>query len=413
MARTRAKVQSMMRPVGAAVDAGPPSVATELLAWYDRHRRDLPWRAKPGALSDPYAVWLSEIMLQQTTVAAVRPYYLTFLQRWPTVVALAAAPLDQILQAWAGLGYYSRARNLHACARAVVDMHGGHFPSSEAELRALPGIGAYTGAAIAAIAFGRRAVVVDGNVERVMARLFAIATPLPAARPAVREAMDAVTPEARAGDFAQAVMDLGATICTPRSPACIVCPLARRCAALKTGAPEALPRKVARRPVPVRKGAVFYVERDTSVLIRNRPATGLFGGMAELPSTVWTEDFDLAACELPPGVAGPLTRIGAIEHGLTHFTLMLEVFRAEAADRQPEGHRWVEAGAVDAEALPTLMRKVLALARNPRSASSGKPTGATASDTGVVTPKNQSPIPELSPRLDQSATVRFRRHRTS
>lgn len=302
-------------------------------------------------------------MLQQTTVAAVRPYYLAFLERWPTVAALAAASLEAVLQQWAGLGYYSRARNLHACACAVIERHGGRFPGTEVELRALPGIGSYTAAAIAAIAFGRRAVVVDGNVERVMSRLQAIETPLPAGKAAVRAAMDAVTPAERAGDFAQATMDLGATICTPRSPACVICPLAGCCAGLKTGAPAEFPRKLARKAVPTRQGAVFIVRGSAgTVLVRSRPPTGLFGGMTEFPCTDWTETFDPTAFSLPSGVLGPLRPLGTVHHGLTHFDLTLHVFRADAGVDQPAGHRWVAPHDVDQEALPTLMRKVWRLA---------------------------------------------------
>ncbi len=359
MTRTSAKVQPRRT---AAAAATPPTVASDLLAWYDRHRRDLPWRARPGAPSDPYAVWLSEIMLQQTTVAAVRAYYTRFLLRWPNVAALAAAPLESVLQAWAGLGYYSRARNLHACARAVVARHGGRFPDTEDLLRTLPGIGAYTAAAIAAIAFDRRAVVVDGNVERVMARLGAIEAPMPAGKPAVWAAMDAVTPSERAGDFAQAVMDLGATICTPKSPACILCPLTGYCTALQRGEPAAFPRKLARKAIPHRRGAVFFVERpDGAILVRSRPAQGLFGGMTEFPGTDWTEDFDPAQFVVPPGLCGPLQALGTVEHGLTHFDLTLHVFQAQLDATFPAPGRWLQREALADEALPTLMRKVLRL----------------------------------------------------
>ena len=335
-------------------------VAADLLHWYDRHRRDLPWRAKPGEPVDPYAVWLSEVMLQQTTVAAVRAYYERFLDRWRTVAALAAAPLDAVLHAWAGLGYYSRARNLHACARMVVEQHGGRFPETEEALRQLPGIGAYTAAAIAAIAFDRRTVVVDGNVERVMARLQAIDTPLPTARPDIRAAMDAETPSSRVGDFAQAVMDLGATICTPKSPACMVCPIRSHCAAARTGDPAAFPVKLGRKAIPHRRGAVFVVQRDDgAILVQSRPANGLFGGMTELPGTAWTETFHIDGIVLPPGVQGPMQQIGTVEHGLTHFSLTLHVYRAESARERPAATRWIAPSALHEEAFPTLMRKVL------------------------------------------------------
>ena len=355
------------------------SVAGDLLGWYGGHRRQLPWRADPGETADPYRVWLSEIMLQQTTVAAVKPYFARFVARWPDVRALAAAPVEEVMKAWAGLGYYSRARNLHACAKAVVESEGGAFPSDEARLRVLPGIGAYTSAAIAAIAFGERAVVVDGNVERVMARLFAIGTPLPAARPALRAAMDDVTPMTRAGDFAQAVMDLGATICTPRSSACVICPISSHCRAREQGDPATYPRKAPKKSVPERFGAVFLVTHPNgSLLVRQRPSEGLFGGMTEFPGTAWTAA-PADVIVLPPGVAGPITPIGRIRHGLTHFTLELDVFLAQPDPSTPADVRWVAHEAVSGEALPTLMRKVLALA------SPGLPH--TAADAAIRSPR--------------------------
>lgn len=358
MAGARTRVQRGV--LANATERVPEPIAADLLAWYDRHRRTLPWRARPGEPSDPYRVWLSEIMLQQTTVAAVQPFYLRFLELWPDISSLAQAPLDAVLHAWAGLGYYSRARNLHACAQAVAKLPGAQFPDKEAALRALPGIGAYTAAAIAAIAFGRRAVVVDGNVERVMARLLAAETPIPAVRPCLRAAMDALTPADRAGDFAQATMDLGATVCTPKSPACMVCPIRSACRAVKTGHAATFPRRLARKAVPVREGAIFYVDRgDGHVLVRDRPPNGLFGGMTEFPGTAWSEDFDRDRIEMPAGVAGPIESIGPVHHGLTHFSLVLHVFRAKAATEQPPGNRWVHTSRLDCEALPTLMRKVV------------------------------------------------------
>jgi A/G-specific adenine glycosylase len=353
-------------PVNEAVVPPPhAAVAPTLLAWYDRHRRVLPWRSPPGVGSDPYAVWLSEIMLQQTTVAAVKPYYAAFLRTWPRVEDLAAAALDDVLKAWAGLGYYSRARNLHACARAVVSQHDGHFPGQESALRKLPGIGPYTAAAIAAIAFGRRAVVVDGNVERVMARLFAVGVPLPAAKPLLHAAMDRVTPADRTGDFAQAVMDLGATICTPRNPACVVCPLMAHCQACRDGTMNVLPRKLPKGEVPRRGGAVFIVSRpDGALLVRRRAAEGLFGGMTEFPSTAWTTGFDPTLPVTPPsdmaGLGGVFRRIGRVDHGLTHFSLSLDVYHAATVDAEIALHRWVLPQDLIGEALPTLMRKVLA-----------------------------------------------------
>ncbi len=337
--------------------------AERLLAWYDRHRRTLPWRAPAGRHADPYAVWLSEIMLQQTTVAAVKSYYATFLALWPTVAALAAAPVEEVMRRWAGLGYYSRARNLHACANVVV-ADGGRFPDTEDRLRALPGIGAYTAAAIAAIAFDRRAVVVDGNVERVVVRLNAVEAPIREARPEIRRLADALTPQARCGDYAQAMMDLGATICTPRRPACVLCPLADACRARRAGRQDVLPAKAARAERPVRHGAVFYVRRGADVLVRTRPGTGLLGGMTEFPGSAWdaTGDPTGAAAPLP---AGYRRAPAPVEHGFTHFTLFLGVHAADVAGdaTTPEGCRWVAEATLADEALPTLMRKVAASAQ--------------------------------------------------
>jgi len=335
-----------------------------LLAWYDRHRRHLPWRAPPGERAPAYRVWLSEIMLQQTTVKAVAPYYTRFLKRWPNVRRLAAAPLDDVLKAWAGLGYYARARNLHACAKAVVGRHGGRFPSREDGLRALPGIGSYTAAAIAAIAFDRRAVAIDGNVERVIARLYAIEAPLPAAKPDIRRRADGLLPTRRPGDFTQALMDLGATICTPKKPACAVCPWGSACAARRSGDAERLPRKAPKVQGRLRHGASFVVTRaDGYVLLRTRPAKGLLGGMAELPSTAWTHAFDarLALAQAP--LKARWRRLpGVVEHGFTHFPLQQVVYvaRVPGRTRAPTGMRWVPMGDLSAEALPNVMRKVAA-----------------------------------------------------
>jgi A/G-specific adenine glycosylase len=337
-----------------------------LLAWYARHRRKLPWRATAG-LPDPYAVWLSEVMLQQTTVEAVKPYYAAFLARWPTVDALAAAPVEAVMKAWAGLGYYARARNLHACAAAVAQRHGGAFPPSEADLLALPGIGPYTAAAIAAIAFGRRAVVIDGNVERVVARLFAIGEPLPAAKPAIRAAAELLTPSERCGDFAQAMMDIGATICTPKRPACALCPLAEFCRARAGAAQEAYPVKAPKAVRPSRNGAVFYIRRaDDHVLVRTREARGLLGGMTEIPGTAWIEQEEPSGEGLAPPLPVRLQRLpGRVAHVFTHFALSLAVHVGEvpAGTEAPPGFRFVSPGALDAEALPSLMRKVVAHAR--------------------------------------------------
>ena len=264
-------------------------IGAALLLWYDKARRDLPWRALPGETPDPYSVWLSEIMLQQTTVAAVKAYYAKFLALWPRVHDLAAAPLEDVLKGWAGLGYYSRARNLHACAQKIVADHGGAFPAHEDDLRRLPGVGPYTAGAIAAIAFDRPAAVVDGNVERVVARLLALETPLPAAKKDIGDFVAAILPQERPGDFAQAMMDLGATVCVPRSPGCLICPLARFCAA-KAQKPQDFPKKPAKKARPFKRGAAFVLRRaDGAVLARRRPERGLLGGMTEFFGTDWRE----------------------------------------------------------------------------------------------------------------------------
>jgi A/G-specific adenine glycosylase len=347
--------------------------AADLLAWYDRHRRALPWRALPGETPDPYRVWLSEIMLQQTTVKAVAPYFARFTARWPNVRALAAAPLDEVLRLWAGLGYYARARNLHACARAVVERHGGEFPACEDELAALPGIGRYTAAAIAAIAFDRPAAAVDGNAERVVARLFAVGAALPAAKAELRSLAQGLVPAERAGDFAQALMDLGATVCTPKAPACARCPWTPACAARRRGEPTAFPVKAAKRQGRLRRGAAFVAVRaDGRVLLRTRPSAGLLGGMTEVPTSDWRHDFDAdgALADAPRfGRTRPGWRRmpGTVSHTFTHFPLELVVYvtAVRAGSAAPAGARWVPVADLADEALPNLMRKVLAHADLP------------------------------------------------
>jgi A/G-specific adenine glycosylase len=343
-----------------------------LLAWYDRHRRKLPWRAPPGQRADPYRVWLSEIMLQQTTVKAVVPYYARFLARWPDMGALAAAPLGDVLKAWAGLGYYARARNLHACARAVIERHGGKLPAREAALRDLPGIGAYTAAAITAIAFDEPATPVDGNIERVIARLYAIETPLPAVKPEISRLASALAPSHRFGDFAQAMMDLGATICTPKNPACALCPWNKNCAARRRGAAETFPRRTPKREGALRRGAAFVARRsDGFVLMRTRPAKGLLGGMTEVPTSHWLADFDdrtaLSSAPWFGAAKGGRTvawrRVpGTVRHVFTHFPLELTVYAVELPVRTaaPKSMRWVALSELAGEALPSLMRKVVA-----------------------------------------------------
>ena len=337
-----------------------PFAATALLAWYDRHRRTLPWRAEPGHAADPYHVWLSEIMLQQTTVAATIPYYEKFLIRFPTVGALAAAPLEQVLSAWAGLGYYARARNLHACAQAVVASGG--FPRDLAGLRALPGIGDYTAAAVGAIAFGMPAVPVDGNVERVVSRLFAVTEEMPRAKPilralAARLGDDPVARE-RPSDFAQALFDLGATVCTPATPACALCPWMADCAGRRAGIARELPRKAEKRARPLRHGVHFWLtDAEGNVLLRRRPPEGLLGGMTELPGTDWRAarwQPDEALALAPMDVAW--CPAGEVRHGFTHFELTIHLYAARVARIEADGYQRPIAALAD-EALPSVMRK--------------------------------------------------------
>jgi A/G-specific adenine glycosylase len=354
-------------------DRGHLPNSADLLAWYDRHRRTLPWRAPPGTSADPYLVWLSEIMLQQTTVRAAAPYFTRFAARFPSVTALARADIEDVLKLWAGLGYYARARNLHACAREIAARHGGTFPDREEELIALPGIGRYTAAAVAAIAFGRKASPVDGNVERVLARLFAVEAPLPNAKPAIRKLAEQLTPDGRPGDFAQAMMDLGATICTPKAPACALCPFVRSCVARQRGDPERFPHKAKKREARLRRGAAFVAIRaDGHVLVRRRAAKGLLGGMTEVATTDWVAQFDDAqALALAPRFAAARggahnvawRRIaGVVTHVFTHFPLELVVFAARLpkSAKPPDGMRWLAREEIAGAALPSLMRKVLA-----------------------------------------------------
>jgi A/G-specific adenine glycosylase len=322
--------------------------STALLCWYAVDKRRLPWRAETGARPGPYRTWLSEVMLQQTTVAAVKPYFEAFTARWPTVEALAAAQDGEVMAAWAGLGYYARARNLLACARAVAAEHEGRFPSDEAELRRLPGIGAYTAAAIAAIAFGKRAVAVDGNVERVVARLHAVKAPLPAARPKIRALADAMTPDEGAGDFAQAMMDLGSAICTPRSPDCGRCPVRPWCAAYEEGDPSLYPVRAPKAARPHRDGVAYWLEQDGQVLLVRRPARGLLGGMLALP-------------EAEPA-AGDWQEAGSVDHVFTHFALTMRLLCAEIGQRPEmvDGGVWWPADSVGEAGLPTLFAKLAA-----------------------------------------------------
>ncbi|MEY3081313.1 MAG: A/G-specific adenine glycosylase [Pseudomonadota bacterium] len=343
---------------------GPESSrSSQLLAWYDANARVLPWRARGTAVAEPYRVWLSEIMLQQTTVQAVKAYFEKFVALWPTVEALATAPLDDVLKAWAGLGYYARARNLHACAKDVVSRFGGRFPATEEALRSLPGIGPYTAGAIAAIAFGGRHAAVDGNVERVISRIYAIETPLPLSKPEIRAKAQALVPEQRAGDFAQAMMDLGATICTPRQPNCLICPWTEHCAGRISGLAPTLPRKAPKKAVPTRRGVAFWVAReDGAVLLRRRPEKGLLGGMMEVPSTQWSAKVTDAEAQAPLAAAWRKLP-GKVEHTFTHFHLELTVWLAEnvidGALRDDGDYRWTKRQDLAGEALPTVMRKVV------------------------------------------------------
>ena len=336
----------------------PVDAALALLSWYDRNARRLPWRAPPGAPPpDPYRVWLSEIMLQQTTVAAVRPYFAAFTGRWPTVQALAAAGEADVMAAWAGLGYYARARNLIACAKAVV-AGGGAFPSSEEGLRALPGIGVYTAAAIASIAFGAPAVAVDANVERVVARLFAVEEALPGARATLHRLAASIWPARRAGDFAQAMMDLGSTLCTTRAPACAICPLREGCAAARSGDPARFPVKAAKRARPSKQGTAFWLERDGHVLLCRRPARGMLGGMRALPSGPWgPRDPGLEGAPL----GGRWEPLGNVAHVFTHFALDLAVVAAET-EEEVDGEWWPIAR-IEEAGLPTLFAKAAMLGR--------------------------------------------------
>lgn len=337
-----------------------------LLAWYDAEARRLPWRSPPGVYADPYHVWLSEVMLQQTTVAAVIPYFRKFLDRWPTVLDLAAADSEEVMAAWAGLGYYARARNLLKCAQHVASVLGGRFPDTEDGLRSLPGIGDYTAAAIASIAFGRATVVVDGNVERVMARLFAEQDPLPGVKPRLKQRAAQLAPQERCGDYSQALMDLGATLCTPRNPACGLCPWVRDCQGRLQGIAADLPARTPKAEKPTRHGLAFWIARwDGSILLRKRPPHGLLGGMLEVPSTPWRDSSEGGAWTLEEASKhAPLSCSwhpvrGTVRHTFTHFHLEMTVVTGIARGGEPPASRWVSPESLGEQALPTIMRKIV------------------------------------------------------
>jgi A/G-specific adenine glycosylase len=350
-----------MLEISPALVKAPHARVTALLAWYDREGRELPWRMKRGR-ADPYRVWLSEIMLQQTTVETVKPYFAKFLALFPDVGALAEAEDQAVLTAWAGLGYYARARNLIACARVVARDFDGVFPDTEAGLRALPGIGAYTAAAIAAIAFGERAIVIDGNIERVITRLEAIDTPLRKAKGEIRDVLEGLVPADRPGDFAQGMMDLGATICTPKSPSCLLCPLASSCVAKARGQMTDFPVKPPKKGKKALKSLAFVVlDARNRLLLATRPSRGMLAGMAEVPNSLWAEQ--AGGLEAQPFAAHWVRLNEPVIHIFTHIELRMEIVVARLAGLAPppDGMRWVEVAKLDREPLPTLFRKVIEL----------------------------------------------------
>jgi A/G-specific adenine glycosylase len=341
-------------------EQGPDNkLGVKLLRWYDANARVLPWRAVSPARMDPYKVWLSEIMLQQTTVAAVKEYFLKFIALWPTVHHLAAAPREDVLKAWAGLGYYARARNLHACARVIVETYEGKFPEDIVQLLSLPGIGPYTAGAIAAIAFDKPFAAVDGNVERVISRIDAIETPLPQSKPLIKARAQTLMPGCRAGDFVQALMDLGATICTPKNPNCLICPWLNDCHGRKLGIAATLPRKLPKRSLPTRKGHAFVIENAKGeILLRQRADKGLLGGMTEVPGSAWHSDQPDVE---PPIPAQWKMRPGVVTHTFTHFHLEVTVWvtQVDFTTLPDDSYRWVPKSETRKEALPTVMRKIL------------------------------------------------------
>lgn len=377
MTKKRLQISPDNSPTMFHAVSGDDAPAQKLLAWYDRHHRILPWRVTPveyrqGVRPDPYRIWLSEVMLQQTTVEAVKAYFLKFTSLWPDVQALADATEDDVLRGWAGLGYYSRARNLKKCADMVASQHKGQFPASVEGLKQLPGIGDYTSAAIAAIAFDIPAAVVDGNVERVVSRLFAIKTMMPQAKTEIRNFTEQLTPQSRPGDFAQAMMDLGATICTPKKPACILCPLNDNCAALLEGEPELYPVKAPKKARPVRYGAAFIIlSPQGDVYLRKRPDKGLLAGMSEIPNSEWIAADEATSPEHiarltntdPAPIAANWQPSGTITHIFTHFELRLSVYKTDVSTMPPSNNGWwVAQDNLEKEALPTVMKKAISAA---------------------------------------------------
>ena len=344
-------------------------IPQKLLNWFDIHGRTLPWRPKPGQAKNPYPIWLAEIMLQQTTVATVKDYFEKFMMKWPTLKDLAQASQDEILHAWAGLGYYSRARNLHKCAQYVVNELGGKFPQDYDQLLKLPGIGPYTAAAISAIAFEKQATIVDGNVERVISRLYEITTPLPTSKPIIKDYASKLTPINRPGHYAEAIMDLGATICRPKKPLCALCPLQANCQSHAKGTYEELPFKIKAKKIPTRKAVMFWVESDGHIIIRKRPESGLLGSMWELPSTPWdTQSYKDYAKNPDHQAHRPIetdyTKLnGFITHTFTHFHLEIEIHKAILSEQHPDFH-WVALKNLHLYAIPTVINKAIKFTRN-------------------------------------------------
>jgi A/G-specific adenine glycosylase len=350
----------MIKPEKLPQSPRPPA-SSHLLRWYDKNRRIMPWRALAGETADPYRVWLSEVMLQQTTVGAVAPYFQKFVKRWPTIRDLAASDLNEVLSMWAGLGYYRRARSLHACAQQLVADYGGNFPQDEAELLELPGFGPYTAAAVRAIAFEQRANVVDGNVERVVARIFAIKTPMPKGKAELRATAATLLPKSRYGDYAQALMDLGATICTPQNPKCGLCPWRKSCRAHALGIVKTLPRRAKAKAKPIRRAIAFILTNEQGeIFLQRRPKEGLLGGMMEVPSSAWKEGamptLTTARREAPTPAQWKLLP-GMVRHTFSHFELEIAVASAKAG-KATKGI-WVPQNKLQNEALPSVMRKIL------------------------------------------------------